>query len=149
MNIKFKKLHPDAVIPSKGTEFSAGLDITAISKEYGKGYISYGTGLAMSIPKGYMGLIFPRSSISNKNLTLSNSVGIIDSDYVGEISFRFKVIGSEGEGSYEIGDRIGQLVIVPFYKVEFEEVTELPKTDRGSGGYGSTDKKTLEKSQAW
>lgn len=140
MIVKFKKLHPDAVIPTRGTDSSAGLDITAIYVIQTPEYIEYKTGLAFEIPEGHVGLIFPRSSISKKSLSLANAVGVIDSDYRGEISFRFKVTSANATDAnlYQIGDRIGQLVIMPYPKVELQEVQKLNTTERGSGGFGST-----------
>ena len=140
MNVKIKKLNDASVIPTRGTEHSAGMDLTAISKEVvdnGKhGYVNYGTGLAFVIPEGHVGLLFPRSSISKTGLILSNSCGIIDSDYRGEVTMRFKHIKDTDD--YNIGDRIGQLIIVHYPQVTFEEVSELDETVRGTGGYGST-----------
>ena len=140
MNVKIKKLNDAAVIPVRGTEHSAGMDLTAVSKEVvdnGKhGYVNYGTGLAFAIPEGHVGLLFPRSSISKTGLILSNSCGIIDSDYRGEVTMRFKHIKDTDD--YNIGDRIGQLIIVHYPQVTFEEVSELDETVRGTGGYGST-----------
>ena len=140
MTVKIKKLNDAAVIPTRGTEHSAGMDLTAVSKEVvdnGKhGYVNYGTGLAFAIPEGHVGLLFPRSSISKTGLILSNSCGIIDSDYRGEVTMRFKHI--KDTDNYNIGDRIGQLIIVPYPQVTFEEVSELDETVRGAGGYGST-----------
>lgn len=138
--VRFKKLHPDAVAPIYGTEFSAGADLTAVSDPIiGEGYIEYKTGLAVEIPVGYVGLIFPRSSISKKSMILANGVGVIDADYRGEISFRFKKMKTLGD-EYAKGDRIGQMIIVPFPVVQYEEVDELSETVRGVGGYGSTGK---------
>lgn len=140
MNVKIKKLNDAAVIPVRGTEHSAGMDLTAVSKEVvdnGKhGYVNYGTGLAFVIPEGHVGLLFPRSSISKTGLILSNSCGIIDSDYRGEVTMRFKHIKDTDD--YNIGDRIGQLIIIPYPQVTFEEVSELDETVRGTSGYGST-----------
>ena len=140
MNVKIKKLNDAAVIPVRGTEHSAGMDLTAVSKEVvdnGKhGYVNYGTGLAFAIPEGHVGLLFPRSSISKTGLILSNSAGVIDSDYRGEVTMRFKHI--KDTDNYNIGDRIGQLIIIPYPQVTFEEVSELDETVRGAGGYGST-----------
>lgn len=140
MQIKIKKLKEEAVIPSYGTDFSAGLDLTATSLEKvdkGEyGYYEYGTGLAFEIPEGFVGLIYPRSSISKTGHILANSVGVIDSDYRGEVMFRFKTIGDSKE--YNIGDKIGQLIIMPYPKIEFELVDELKDTKRGSGGFGHT-----------
>lgn len=154
MKVKFKKLHEEAVTPTYGTVGSAGLDLTAISKEkvYNTDgtlqYITYDTGLAIQVPLGYVGMIFPRSSISNKNMSLSNAVGVLDSDFTGSITFRFRSLSSDGSGEYEVGERIGQLVVVSIPSVELVEVEELNQTERGSNGYGSTNLK-IERSQAW
>lgn len=136
--IPYKKLHPDAVAPKQGTAGSAGFDLTAISKEFDpkSGTWIYGTGLAFEIPEGHVGYIFPRSSIYKTGCRLANCTGVIDSDYRGEVRFMFDYRGwTEG---YEVGDRIGQLVIMPVPTVEFEEAEELSETERGTGGYGST-----------
>lgn len=139
----------------------AGIDLTATSKWHDEdGNVCYGTNRAFEIPKGYVGLLFPRSSNSKKELILSNNVGVLDSGYRGEVMFKFKptlrtfsiwslikllFIKSPSISltifkykQYEIGDRIGQLIIIPYPTIEFEEVDELSETDRGSGGYGST-----------
>lgn len=140
MNVKIKKLHKDAVIPSYAKEGDAGLDLTATSMscdDYGN--LCYGTGLAFEIPKGYVGLVFPRSSNSKKDLWLTNSVGVIDSGYRGEVSFKYRPVDLE-ERIYQIGERVGQLIIMPYPNIEFEEVEELSKTERGCGGYGSSGK---------
>lgn len=140
MRVRFKKLHPDAVMPIYGTDYSAGADLTAVSDGIiGAGYIEYKTGLAVEIPEGYVGLLFPRSSVSKTNLVMANSVGVIDADYRGEISVRFKLQRTMGDG-YKKGDRVCQMIIVPFPKIEYEEADELSDTVRGSGGYGSTGK---------
>ena len=123
----------------------------AHSKSYDDdGNVVYGSGVAMEIPQGYVGLVFPRSSNAKKDLLLSNSVGVIDSGYRGEISFKFKpsnVIEKpdlayipESISKYEVGDRIGQIIIIPYPEIEFVEVGELSDTERGTGGYGSTGK---------
>ena len=152
LEVKIKKLHKDAVIPKYETVGSAGMDLTAVSKEYDEhGNICYDTGLAFEIPENHVGLIFPRSSLSKKDLMLTNSVGVIDSDYRGSVSFKFKptnafsfyterVIHIETADEYEVGDRIGQIVILPYPKESFVEVDELSETERGHGGFGSTDK---------
>ena len=169
LEVKIKKLHKDAVIPKYETVGSAGMDLTAVSKEYDEhGNICYDTGLAFEIPENHVGLIFPRSSLSKKDLMLTNSVGVIDADYRGSISFKFKPTLCYADYTpksdedykensdyitapqitdnnivhedYSIGDRIGQIVILPYPKVSFVEVEELPETERGSGGFGSTDK---------
>ena len=139
MQIKFKKLNKDAVMPKRGTVGSAGFDLTATSKQRIDLYhTKFGTGIAVEIPKGYVGLVFPRSSCYKQGMLLSNCVGVIDSDYRGEISAVF--LGTDAEYCYNVGDRICQLVIMPFPEVEYVEVDELSETARGTGGYGSTGK---------
>lgn len=160
MRVKIKKMHPDAVIPKYAKVGDAGLDLTATSMYYDEyGNICYGTGLAFEIPEGYVGLIFPRSSICKEQLLLSNAVGVIDSGYRGEVSFKFKPsmaldnrqcvkadaekmwsIAVRQNDIYKVGDRIGQMIIMPYPSVEFEEVEELSETERGEGGYGSSGK---------
>lgn len=147
MKIKFKKLTHNAQEPYQGTEASAGYDLTATSRFVDDfGNIVYGTGIAVEIPEGYAGLIFPRSSIYKKELSLTNCVGVIDADYRGEISAKFKGAlpinrpMKEPIATYEIGDRICQLVIVPCANVQWEEAEELSNTSRGANGYGSTGK---------
>lgn len=152
MKVNIKKLHKDAIIPNYAKHGDAGLDLTAVNKSYDEhGNVCYGTGLAFEIPTGFVGLLFPRSSNAKKDLILSNSVGVIDSGYRGEVVFKFKPLaykaetGSGPEASldfpeiYEIGDRIGQLIIMPYPQIEFNEVDELSSTDRGVGGFGSSD----------
>ena len=144
MKVKIKKLHPDAVIPTYAKYGDAGMDLTSTTKEIEDphGNLVLGTGLAFEIPKGYVGLLFPRSSISKTKLTLTNSVGVIDSGYRGEVKFKFKeseiVTVDWLKREYNIGDRIGQLIIIPYPQIEFEEVEELSESERGAGGYGST-----------
>lgn len=166
MKVKIKKLNDDAVIPSYSKPGDAGMDLTATSKVYDEhGNISYGTGLAFEIPDGYVGLLFPRSSNCKQDLILSNSVGVLDSGYRGEVFFKFKpslIVANDDIGpgvisttfdsieipsqngydfrEYNIGDRIGQIIIMPYPAIEFEEVDELSQTERGIGGYGSTGK---------
>ena len=145
MEVKIKKLHPNAVIPKYESTGAAGMDLTAIRKTYDDhGNVVYGTGLGFEIPEGYVGYIYPRSSNAKKDLLLSNSVGVIDSDYRGEVMFKFKMtcrfIDNKEGHAHEIGDRIGQIIIMPYPKIEFVEVDELDKTERGNGSFGSTDK---------
>lgn len=141
MKVKFKKTHPEAVMPTFSKPGDAGADLTAISRNFDheKQYWEYDTGIAIEIPKGYVGMIFPRSSLSNKDLILCNHVGIIDSGFRGNITFRFKEIDNIN-GLYEIGDRIGQLIILPYPNIQFEEANELSSTERGATGYGSSGK---------
>jgi dUTP pyrophosphatase len=115
MKVKVKKISKGAVLPFYATEGAAGMDLTATSKEYDrKGCVVYGTGLAFEIPEGYVGLLFPRSSNAKKNLLLTNSVGVLDSDYRGEVFFKFKRADNGYDGDqYEVGDAIGQIIIVP------------------------------------
>lgn len=154
MQVNIKRLNKDAVIPSYAKHGDAGMDLTAISKSYDEhGNVVYGTGLAFEIPRGYVGYIFPRSSNAKKDLILSNSVGVIDSGYRGEVIFKFKPAiqydVNEGKYSfvsipdhhinnYEIGDRIGQIIIMPIPHIEFNEVDTLEDSERGQGGFGSS-----------
>ncbi len=100
----------------------------------------YGTGLAVEIPEGHFGAIFQRSSVKDTCLSLSNAVGVIDSGYRGEIRFVFRRNWTDEADPYKVGDRIGQLVILPLPAVEFEEASELSPSPRGDGGFGSTGK---------
>jgi len=138
MKVKVMKLDAAAVIPKYAKNGDAGMDLHAVSFgiDQNNNYV-YGTGLAMEIPEGHVGLIFPRSSISKTAHSLRNAVGVIDSGYRGEIMLKFD-INTHNSPVYEIGDRIGQVVILPYPQVEFEEVFELSKTTRGNGGFGST-----------
>lgn len=140
MNVNIKKLHPDAVIPKYAKQGDAGLDLTAIWMEFDheKKIVTYGTGLALEIPRWYVGLIYPRSSVYKKSMILANHVGVIDSGYRGEIIFKFRVTNNDWQDLYDIGDRVGQLIIMPYPRIEFIQVENLTPTDRGEGGYGST-----------
>lgn len=139
MIIEIKKLNPTVAIPSYAKEGDAGLDLVSTRKEENELYIEYGTSLAVSIPQGYVGLLFPRSSISKYHLTMANSVGVIDSGYRGEICIRFKkTIDNAYAMMYDVGDKVAQLVIIPYPKVEFKVVNDLDETERGSGGFGSS-----------
>lgn len=135
--VKFKKLHENAVLPSRVHIHDGGLDITATTKQVTKEYIEYGTGLATHIPEGHVGLLFPRSSVTKTGLMLKNCVGVLDASYRGEIKFRFQDV-DRTLPAYEVGQRIGQLVIVPILTHDAEWVDDLPSSSRGSGGYGST-----------
>ena len=139
MKVKVKKLVENAVIPHYAKEGDAGLDLTATSVEIKGDKVTYGCGLAIEIPKGYVGLLFPRSSNSKKDLLLTNSVGVIDSGYRGEITAVFKKIEYLAK-VYKVGERFAQLVILPYPQIELEEAEELSVTERGTGGYGSTGK---------
>jgi dUTP pyrophosphatase len=165
--IKIKKLVGNAKLPSKAHDNDACFDMWAISKKETEDYIQYGTGIAMEIPDGWVGLIFPRSSVTKEDLMLKNSVGVIDAGFRGEISFRFsKVVNNTWKHStrtrstvggstktiidisttdrplkiYQTGDKIGQIMFIKLPKVTLEEVDELADSTRGEGGYGSSGK---------
>lgn len=140
MKLKIKKLVDNAVIPSRAREGDAGLDLTAVSMqkvdEGNHGYIEYDLGLSMEIESGYVGLIYPRSSISKTGLWMANGVGVIDSGYRGPIKVRFKHIPNTD--LYSIGDRVAQLVIQKQEDVDIELLEELSTSERSDGGFGST-----------
>ena len=142
MYIKFKKLDPKAEIPKRAHPTDAGIDLVATSKEVNNKYnfIEYGTGLAMEIPSFCVGSLFPRSSISKTNLMLRNCVGVIDSGYRGEIKLRFS-IDNETNKEYDIQDKIGQLLVFEMPLMKIVEDESLTDSDRGEGGFGSTDLK--------
>jgi dUTP pyrophosphatase len=141
MILKVKKLHKDAVIPSAARPGDVGLDLTAtrigaydnITQVY-----TYHTGIAVEIPEGYVGLIMPRSSIANQELSLANSVGVIDQGYRGELIVKFRCTSDTPLRYYGAGERVAQLVIVPAPKVMVSVVRELSSTERGEYGFGST-----------
>ena len=140
--VKVKKLDERAIIPSYGSEYAAGCDLYALLDKdlvIDPGQtILVRTGLAMEIPVGYAGMIFARSGLASKRgLAPANKVGVIDSDYRGEIMVALHNHSSEEQIVFH-GERIAQLVIMPFYKASFIESDELSDTVRGSGGFGST-----------
>ncbi len=143
MIVNIKKLHPAAVIPAYSRVGDGAMDLTAVSREWktkDRKYC-YGIGIAMEIPVGYAGLILPRSSIKNYDLTLTNSVGLIDSNYRGEIKAVFSEVilsGSSWSRIYEVGDRVAQLIIIPYPQIEWQEVDKLSETIRGADGFGSS-----------
>lgn len=164
IELKFKKLHHQAITPFQSKPGDAGLDLTCVEEPkfeiIGSDYcLVCKTGLAIEIPEGYVGLIFPRSSIRKTGLMLTNSVGVIDSGYRGEIIFSFKGL-NEGLGRslsqlnedleidlhedeniyYHKGDRIGQLIVMPVPHVKLTETRDLTETERGNNGHGSTGK---------
>jgi len=137
--IKVKKLHPDAVIPTYSKVGDAGMDLTITSiKENTTFDVSYGFGIAMEIPKGFVGLVFPRSSVRNQDLILSNCVGVIDSGYRGELQATFKKTQGLDSVKYGVGDRGAQIIILPYPMVKMVESDTLSETERGTGGFGST-----------
>ena len=138
MKVKVMKLDAGATIPKYAKLGDAGMDLYAVSQKFDDhGNYVFGTGLAMEIPEGYVGLIFPRSSISKTAHSLRNAVGVIDSGYRGEIMMKFD-INTHNSPVYNVGDRIAQIIIMPYPQIEFEEVFELADSERGSGGFGST-----------
>jgi len=143
MYVKIKKLSENAVIPSYAKDGDAGMDLVATSIIADtQTQITYGIGLALEIPEGFVGLIFPRSSVRKTRLMLSNSVGVVDSGYRGELQATFNKINnnSVAENDYKVGDRIAQIMIIPYPPVIFIETEELSNTERGEGGFGSTGK---------
>lgn len=141
MKVNFKKLVPEAQKPKFGKPGDAGADLVATSVQLKDNQVIYGTGIAVEIPEGMVGLVFPRSSVRNYDLFMSNSVGVIDSGYRGEIMVTFNVKNPSGiQEIYTEGDRIAQLVIVPVPLIQYSEVEELSETSRGEGGHGSTGK---------
>lgn len=159
--IKFKKLNQNAVIPSYAHDGDVGMDLTAIDVEYDqeKDLYIYHTGLVCESDKGYGIFLFPRSSNCKTEAYLTNHVGIVDSFlYRGEIQLRYKnrdryrkslwerITGKVNKeramrfAPYEEGDRIGQMVVLPYPQVTIQEVDELSDTERGTGGFGSTGK---------
>ena len=140
MKIHFKKLVQTAQKPKFGKPGDAGADLVATSVDFSrKNQVVYGTGLAVEIPEGMVGLVFPRSSVRNYDLSMANSVGVIDSGYRGEIMVTFNVLNLHTvENSYQVGDRIAQLIIMPVPLAKYVEVEELSETQRGTDGHGST-----------
>lgn len=140
--VRFKKLHNNAITPRYSKDGDAGMDltITSIISETNID-VTYGFGIAIEIPKGYVGLLFPRSSVRKYDLSLTNCVGVIDSGYRGEIQSTFKktswLKGSESE-KYNVGDRGAQIIILPYPQIEFIETDNLSETERGEGGFGSS-----------
>ena len=142
MEVRVKKLDERAVIPKYSKTGDAGMDLTAISVEDTSKFIEYDTGLAFEIPEGHVGLLFPRSSISKQDLILANSVGVVDSSYRGPVKFRFKKTEDNLMlcDRYKAMERVGQIMIIPYPKIEIVESDELSDTERGVGGFGHTGK---------
>lgn len=144
MKVKIKKLNPDAVIPKYAKPGDAAMDLYAveilhqfdsITGELTKTIID--SGLAFEIPEGFVGLVFPRSSVQSTGLRLTNSVGVIDSGYRGSVKAVFDILDNSLM-SYEKGDRFAQIMIIPHPYIDFQEVDKLSETERGEGGFGST-----------
>lgn len=165
MQVKFKKLNKKAVMPTKAHTTSAGFDMVAVTKTATDKFVEYDTQIATAIPEGHVGLLFANSRVSKYDLDLANAVGVVDSDYRGTIRFRYKhtvqpqtaILAHKTKWfdlvknvepvpvpfhpkEFNVGDVVGQLIIIPIPDVEFIEVDELDETDRGEGGFGSTEK---------
>lgn len=139
INVKIKKLVPEATIPTYAHITDAGCDMVAISMLETEKYVQYGTGIALELPENWYAEIFSRSSISKYDLILANSVGVIDNSYRGEILFRFKKSdGWNRDNFYKVGDKIGQLILKQRPLINFIEIDKLSETERGTGSYGST-----------
>ena len=134
MQVKIKKLHTAAIIPTYAKPGDAGMDLYATEAFEDDKWVTYRTGISLEIPAGYVGLLFPRSSVYKKNQRLANSVGVIDSGYRGEILLKY----SKSDNQYAVGDRVGQIIIMQHPLIEFVEADDLQATDRGVGGFGST-----------
>ena len=153
MELKFKRLEDNAVLPIRGTKGAAGIDLTCIKidtalNEANQLMLVYHTGLAVEIPAGYVGLLIPRSSIWKKSLWLTDNVGVIDSDFRGEIVAFMKATTDTIPAIYKQGERFCQLVIVPVPEYTITEATELSETERGENGFGSTGTDNTEVSAA-
>ena len=152
MEVKFKRLSDKAIMPIRAHKGDAGLDLTATNittnvNEVGQLMIVYHTDLAVEIPEGYVGLLFPRSSIWKKSLTTTNCVGVIDSGYRGEIMFVMKSTTDVVPKVYNIGERFAQLVIVPIPEFDIVEAEELSDSERGTDGLGSTGNNEIESAE--
>ena len=141
MQLKIKLLAENAVKPKYAKKGDAGMDLVATSIISNTTFqVTYGLGIALEIPEGFVGLVFPRSSIRNTELMLSNSVGVIDSGYRGELQATFNKLNGLDSISYKVGERVCQIVIVPTPVVQVKIVDELSETERGEGGFGSSGK---------
>ena len=141
MQVKIKLLTENSVKPKYAKASDAGLDLVATSIISNTTFqVTYGLGIALEIPNGFVGLVFPRSSIRNTELTLSNSVGVIDSGYRGELQATFNKLNGLDSIAYNVGDRVVQLVIIPHPVVQLKIVDELSNSERGESGFGSSGK---------
>ena len=143
MELKFKRLKDRAVLPIRGTKGAAGIDLTCTDittalNEANQLMLVYHTDLAVEIPEGYCGLLVPRSSIWKKSLWLTDNIGILDSDFRGEIQAYMKATTDVVPAIYKPGERFCQLVIVPVPDYTITEAENLTETERGDGGFGST-----------
>lgn len=139
LKVRYKKLVDNAVEPSYAKDGDAGLDLTVSSiSENTSFHVTYKFGISVEIPNGYVGLLFPRSSVRNFEIILSNCVGVIDSGYRGELQATFKKTNGLDSLSYRVGERGAQLIILPYPRIKMIESDELSSTERGDKGYGSS-----------
>ena len=156
MTVKFKKLSDKAVMPVRAHKNDAGVDLTATAitteiNEVGQLILVYHTDLAVEIPEGYVGFLMSRSGIFKKSLAQTNCVGVIDSNYRGELIVKFRSTTDVIPAVYKEGERFAQLVIVPYLQYDVEEAEELSEGERGTNGLGSTGTaplKDMERSSA-
>lgn len=152
MEVKIKRLHKDAVIPKQATELAGGWDVVATEIiQEANDFVICKLGFSLQPPPNYKITLVPRSSLTKTKWILQNSPGLGDADYVGEYQFRFRALPKYSIGNFdffaypefpfEVGERIGQIYLEEVIPIEFIEVDELSSTERGSGGYGSTDLK--------
>ena len=146
MELKFKKLAKEAVIPTYAHAADAGMDLTATRftqevDKSGKVILVYHTDLAVEIPEGYFGMICMRSSVCKKSISMCNAVAVIDSGYTGELIIKFKITTDAIPTVYQPGEKIAQLIILPRPEIEIVETEELAESERGDNGFGSSDKK--------
>lgn len=139
LEVKYKKLSDNVIEPSYAKDGDAGLDLTVSSISENTTFdVTYKFGISVEIPYGYVGLLFPRSSVRNFEIILSNCVGVIDSGYRGELQATFKKINGLDSHSYKVGERAAQLLILPYPKIKMVQTNELSTSERGDNGYGST-----------
>ncbi len=138
LKIKFRKLKENVNMPVKGSEHAACFDVYANSLSYSGQKIIVGLGFQTEIPKGYRGVIVPRSNITKHYWVMNNSIGIIDSDYRGEWMCIFTPIGNYSQFPYSVGERVAQIYFEKVEDVEFVDANELESSERGTGGFGST-----------
>lgn len=146
MELKFKRLNDKAVLPIRAHKSDAGLDLTATDitlepNDCGQTVVVYHCGLAVEIPEGHVGLLFPRSSIAKKSIFMTNAVGVIDSGYRGEIMAKMHVTTDAAPAVYKVGEKFAQLIVMPIPEITVSEVAELSESDRGENGFGSSDEK--------
>ena len=141
VQVKFKKLDNSAVAPHKSSDFAAGYDLKATTAHWdeGKQVWIYGTGLAVDIPVGYAGFLFPKSSVRKYGLQMADCVGVIDADYRGEIMVTYRPYSPSSGREYYVSDDVVQMIILPVPEVEYIEVDKLSETVRGTRGHGEMD----------